>query len=244
MKTSHASKNLESAIQLGANSMPRCGFPGGPIFLCGCGVVQPYEEDPIPLDLGRKKKERDMFRAMWRIQSGLTVPELLVVLAGMMMVVALTLEPLNNMVEFYRLDSATQSLVAALELGRHRAVATSRDTIAAFYPSDQYYLVFQDDNSNRVRDPGEILLSSNRLPEGVVFDGAGLLGPPSSPTEMVADPISFSSHCAIFNPQGKLAGGTGTIYLRNKRGEARAISYNISGRLKVYSWQKRDNTWK
>lgn len=185
-----------------------------------------------------------MCRAMWRTQTGLTFPELLVVLAGLMMLIALTLEPLNHLVEFYRLDSATQSLVAVLELGRHRAVATSRETVAAFYPSDRYYLLFQDNNSNRVRDPGEVLLSSNHLPEGVAFDGTGLWGPPSSPNEMVADPISFSSQRVIFNPQGKLAGGTGTIYLQNKRGEARAISYNIAGRLKVYSWQKGNNTWK
>lgn len=184
-----------------------------------------------------------MCRTRWKTQAGLSIPELLVVLAGLMMLMALTVEPLIRLVEFYRLDSATQSLVAALELGRHRAVATSRETVAAFYPTGGYYLVFQDTNSNLIQDPGEALLAGNHLPEGVAFDGTGLLGPPSSPNEMVADPISFSSNCVIFNPQGKLAGGTGTIYLQNKRGDARAISYNISGRLKVYSWQKGSNTW-
>ncbi len=185
-----------------------------------------------------------MFQGARKGEFGLSVPELLVVVMGFMMMIALLWDPLTQMLEKYRLESATQSLVAALELGRHRAVATSRDSVAAFNPADGSYFIFQDNNSNRRRDPDEELFASQHLPAGVAFDGTGLWGPPSNPNETVSDPITFSSGCIAFNAQGKLAGGTGTIYLQNRRRDARAISYNISGRLKIYSWQKRKNLWK
>jgi type II secretory pathway pseudopilin PulG len=191
-----------------------------------------------------KKKEKYMYPVEWKAECGFSLLEVLVVLAGMLMLIALTLDPFNRFVEEYRLEMATQSLTAALELARHTAIAKNKESVVAFYPADSYYEVFPDINANRLRDPGEPLLFKNSLPKGVAFDGTGLWGPPASPDEMVSDPVSFSSHRIVFNPQGKLGSGTGTVYLRNKNGDARAISYNIASRLKVYVWQKKSTTWK
>jgi Tfp pilus assembly protein FimT len=183
---------------------------------------------------------------MLRHQSaeGVSLPELLVVIAGVLLLMAVTVKPLFQTMEYYRLETATQQLAAAMELARHSAIARNEDVVAALGVDEGEYVVFIDSNSDEVRDSSEIILTQQHLPAGVLFEGTGLWGPPSSPSEAVSDPVSFSSHRVIFNPQGKLAGGTGTIYLQNRAADARAISFNIAGRMKIYTWQKKSTTWK
>ena len=58
-----------------------------------------------------------------------------------------------------------------------------------------------------------------------------------------ADPVSFSSDRIVFNPEGKINGGTGSIYLQSGAGDASALSYNMASRLKIYRWNKTSQTW-
>jgi Tfp pilus assembly protein FimT len=175
---------------------------------------------------------------------GISLPEILVVVAGLLLLMAVTVKPLFQTIEYYRLETATQQLAAAMELARHSAIARNEDVVAALDVDEGAYEVFIDSNFNEARDPSEIILTQQHLPVGVLFDGSGLWGPPSSPSEPVSEPVSFSSHRVVFNPQGKLAGGTGAIYLQNRAADARAISFNIAGRMKIYTWQKKSTTWK
>ena len=180
----------------------------------------------------------------WQAEdNGVTILELLLVLAGLLTLLVLMAEPFSGFLDSYRLDSATQTLTATLELARHSAMAKGCDTVLRFYPADQYYELFVDSNHNGIRNPGEMLLRGQQLPEGVSFDGVGLWGPPASPTDPVAAGISFPSNRVIFNAQGKLASGLGTVYIQNRRKDARALSYNLASRLKVYAWQKSSLSW-
>ncbi len=183
---------------------------------------------------------------MWRHNTtiGLSLPEMLVVLAGLLLLLSLTFNPLLRTLEFYRLETATHRLAASLEWARHSAIARNEEAVAAFHVEAGDYEIFMDSNSNRTLDPAELLVTRQRLPEGVSFDGTGLWGPPSSPSDSINDPVSFPFHQVVFNPQGKLVGGIGTIYLQNRMAEARALSFNMAGRLKIYAWQKKSTTWK
>ncbi len=177
-------------------------------------------------------------------RSGLTVLELVVALATAMLLAALAIPQISRYWQVYQLDAATQTLVSSLELARYSAISRNVDMVVSFDISSGSYQIFEDKNKNGSRDGGEILLRSYSLPKSVDFSGSGLVGPPSSPSGPVADPITFSGDRLVFNAMGKLNAGLGTIYVQNTTGDAAAVSFNIASRLKTYRWDKSTLTWK
>jgi prepilin-type N-terminal cleavage/methylation domain-containing protein len=177
-------------------------------------------------------------------RAGFSLLELVTVMAIALLLGALAFPQLNRYWQSYRLDSAAQTLTSNLELARYSAISKDVNVVVAFYPAAFYYESFEDKNGNGTRDTGEVLLGSFPLPGKIEFKGAGLLGPPSSPSGPVTDPITFSNDRVVFNSQGKLNGGLGSIYLQNGMNDAAAISYNITGRMKTYRWDKSSGSWK
>jgi Tfp pilus assembly protein FimT len=169
---------------------------------------------------------------------------MVIIIAVLLILSAAALPRLGRYWQVYQLDSATQTLSSNLEVARYSAVSRKRNVVVLFYASASWYETFEDTNANGVRDSGEFRLGSYALPRQVRFDGSGLLGPPASPTGSVSDPITFASDRIVFNPEGKISGGLGTIYLRNASGDASAMSYNMASRLKIYSWNRTSQTWK
>jgi Tfp pilus assembly protein FimT len=177
-------------------------------------------------------------------RSGFTLVEL-VVTASMIMIVAVFAVPsINRYWQYYQLDSATQSLTSTLELARFTAISRNVSVVTSFSVADRYYEVFEDNNGNGVRDPGERLVGGYSLPGRINFSGAGLVGPPASPSGSVGDPVSFNDDRVVFNTRGKLQNGLGSIYLQNDARDASAISYNLAGRMKTYHWDRGSLTWK
>jgi Tfp pilus assembly protein FimT len=185
-----------------------------------------------------------MTRLLSGWENGFTLIELVVAISGMFALLVLAVSPLNQYLDNSRLDAGTQTLVATLELARHAAIGRNQEMVVGFYPAIRYYELFQDTNKNGLRDGNESVTTSHQLPEGVAFDGTGLWGPPSGPTDRVGSAITFSANQVMFNPQGKIEGGLGTIYMQNRSGAARAVSFNMASRLKTYAWQKASATWR
>lgn len=177
-------------------------------------------------------------------REGFGLLELVTAMAIALLMGALAFPQLNRYWQSYRLDSAAQALTSNLELARYSAISKNLNVVVAFYPAALYYELFEDKNANGTRDTGEVLLGSFSLPSQIEFRGAGLLGPPSNPSGPVTDPITFSNDRVVFNSQGKLNSGLGSIYLQNGMSDAAAISYNIAGRLKTYRWDKSSSSWK
>ena len=177
-------------------------------------------------------------------QRGFSLLEMLAVLGITLLVCAASFPQLNRYRHAYRLDSAVQTLASNLEIARYSAISKNVAVVVNFDVSQSSYQLFEDRNGNGARESGEFLLGSFGLPIQVQFRGSGLLGPPSSPSGPVTDPISFNNDRVVFNPQGKLNGGLGSIYLQNYLGDAAAISFNIAGRMKVFRWDKSSLGWK
>ena len=177
-------------------------------------------------------------------QPGFTLLEMVAVLGITLLVSAVALPQLNRYRHTYRLDSAVQTLVSNLEIARYSAISKNVEVVVTFDTNKSSYQSFEDKNGNGMRESGELLLGAFSLPVQVQFSGTGLLGPPSSPTGPVTDPISFSNDRVVLNPQGKLSSGLGSIYLQNYAGDAAAISFNIAGRMKIFRWDKSSLVWK
>ena len=166
------------------------------------------------------------------------------VVAVIVVLLTFTMPQIGRYWQVYQLDSATQTLTSNLEFARYAAISRSTLVIVSFYPSARCYELFEDTNGNGNREPDEKLMGSFSLPPQVAFSGAGLLGPPGSPTGPVSDPITFNDDRLVFNPRGKIQNGMGCIYLKNEFNDATGISFNIAGRMKVYSWNQGAHTWK
>ena len=177
-------------------------------------------------------------------EPGFTLLEMIAVVGITLLISAFAFPQLNRYRHAYRLDSAVQTLASNLEMARYAAISKNTDVVVSFDVAGSSYQFFEDNNENGIHEGNELLVGPYPMPAQVQFAGSGLLGPPSGPTGPVTDPISFSNDRIIFNSQGKLNSGLGSIYLRNYVGDAAAISFNIAGRMKVFRWDKSNLTWK
>jgi len=176
--------------------------------------------------------------------AGFTVLELATVLTIALIMGAVAFPQINRYWQSYKLDAATQTLTSNLELARYSAISKNFNAVVAFHATTGEYEIFEDKNGNGSKDSGEALIGSYSLPGQIQFKASGLLGPPSNPSGPVADPITFANDKVVFNSQGKLNAGLGTIYVQNAAPDAAAISFNIAGRMKTFRWDRTSNTWK
>ena len=184
-----------------------------------------------------------MSKSLQKGGSGLSLIEVILSLAVLLLLTAIAVPQFTRYLEFYQLDSGVQWLSSNLEIARYAAISGRQTVVFQFNPSNASYDYFGDKNDNGNLDPGERRLGTYPLPKHVQFKGSGLLGPPSNPGSPVSDPITFNGDRIVFNALGKINGGIGTVYLQNDQGDASAISFNIASRLKVYRWDKSAKVW-
>ena len=177
-------------------------------------------------------------------EAGVSLLEIVTSIAVVFTLSAIAFPQIGRYWQAYQLDSAIQVLSSNLEVARYTAISKRQDVVARFNVIDSSYEIFEDPNGNVTRDAGELQLGSYALPRQVQFSGGGLLGPPSNPSGSVSDPITFGNDRIIFNLEGKLNGGTGSIYVQNTAGHACALSYNMASRMKIYNWNKSSQTWR
>lgn len=185
-----------------------------------------------------------MWRSIRLDNSGFSLLELLVVVAVVIILLTFTMPQIGRYWQAYQLDSATQTLTSNLEFARYTAISRSSLVTVSFHTVARYYEIFEDSNGNGTRDGAENLMGTYSLPPQVNFSGTGLLGPPGNPTDVVLDPVTFSDDRLVFNYRGKIQNGMGCIYLKNDFNDATGISFNIAGRMKVYSWNPSAHAWK
>jgi Tfp pilus assembly protein FimT len=154
--------------------------------------------------------------------------ELAVVLALIGLLALLAYPSFDRLTDRLLLRSASVTLVQTLRTIRHRALMEGRAYTVIFDPAARCYRI----SGGR----GEVIELARRIRFGA---GAGVLGPPSQPTQPVAaDGVSFRTGQISFQPDGTLSPGPGTIYLTSgPSGPTLAISLNMAGHLRRYRWE-------
>ena len=165
-------------------------------------------------------------------QSGVTLLELMVVLAIAAILLTIGIPSFASLAHSSRLSSATNELLASLHLARSeaikrggRAVICSSASGAACANSGDWHqgwVVFHDANNNAQRDAGEaVLLSRHALPAGL----------------RVTTPRTYVSYVpdgSTKSTSGALQGGTFTVC--NDTGSpvvAREIVISLAGRART-----------
>jgi prepilin-type N-terminal cleavage/methylation domain-containing protein len=151
-----------------------------------------------------------------RKKSGFTIMELLMVLAVIAVVSAITVPSIISWRNSAKLRGAAGNLKGDLEMAKVNAIKHN-DFVAVKFDADTYE-VFVDTSGNGARDAGEALLKNRSLPAGVVFDF-------SHPD------WTFAGNVTKFNGRG--TADNGTAILTNVQGQERHITISTLGRIHV-----------
>jgi len=146
-------------------------------------------------------------------QQGVTLAELLIVLAILSVVGLMGGSWLSTQIPHYHLNGAVRQVRADLLAARMQAVSQGNE-FRVLFEDEQHYDILDDNNNNGKADPGERL--ENR---SIQEDYAGV--------------TIRSNRNPIFHPRGT-ASSLGTVTIANQSGE-KSITISITGRVKVKS---------
>jgi prepilin-type N-terminal cleavage/methylation domain-containing protein len=183
-------------------------------------------------------------------QRGWTLIELATVLAVMGVLASMAWPSFDGLVSRLVLRSASMTVIQTLRTARHRAMAEGRAYEVVFDAVDNEYRVMPGLGAGLGAGVGGAAPLIVALPARVRFGAAAdVLGPPSAPTKPPPGTgVTFQQAMVVFQPDGTLSPGPGTIYLTGQAGlgergaSTMAISVNIAGHLRRYRWEGRQ--WK
>jgi len=154
-----------------------------------------------------------------RNESGLTIIELMVVIAITAIVVAFAVPNMLGWRENSKFDGTVENLRGDLNLAKIMAVRENGFVAVQFFGNR--YQVFTDNTGFCVLDAGERLIRNQVLPAGVAID----LG-------LTDFPLNVDDDCARFNERG-LPVNIGKVVIVGTGGDSRTIDLNRLGRIDV-----------
>lgn len=151
-----------------------------------------------------------------RKQRGFSLIEMMVVLAIIALVVGMSLPYFGRFTGGTALRASTRQISSLIYTARSLAITQRKP----------YAIIFDvQEGDVRVRDAGSLELAEKQyhLPATVSLEH------PEG-----ADPVSFKDDRIVFTPTGGVSGETGTLWLKDKKGNTAKITVHQStGRIKV-----------
>lgn len=168
-------------------------------------------------------------------QDGVSLLEVLVVLALVVAVQAVAAPAMSKWSDSYRLTSSANTLLSALQLARSEAIArNARVVVCRSQTGDQCanaggwhdgWIVFHDANNNARRDPGEELMMREHA-------SAPQLRLTANNT--VANYVSYTGTGAAQHTSGAFQAGTFTVCVQSaSASEARQLVLSNTGRVRT-----------
>jgi len=102
--------------------------------------------------------------------------ELMIVIAIIAVVSAISIPNFIGWFPQHRLNVATREMVSTFQMARLKAIKTSSDIVVAINVGGDSYTVFQDDSLNWVLDGGEREWNTTPLPPGIDITAAAFGG--------------------------------------------------------------------
>ncbi len=168
---------------------------------------------------------------------GLTLLELLVVLALMSIMAALALPDLTGFASRKTLRRQGDEIVALFQATREKAMEQGIPWQARFWPEEGKCLGFGDTNGSFQADATEEQIGPVYLEDGICFGSHASAGP--NKTSIPADGVSFVNNRVSFSLMGCC--NAGTLYLKSKDRSLAIRLLPASGTARMWeytdSWQ-------
>ena len=188
---------------------------------------------------------------------GFTLVELMIVMALIALLIAIGAPRFEALNRINRLKTGVRQVATSIQNARLKAISANRRCYIDFAPgtltpTDSFFTVWLDVNSNQLYDNGEIDSAGAvlpdvkdgyqglKLPRGVAF---GVGNPSSGPDGMalISDGVDFDGTDRLgFNGKGE--GTNGVVYLKAEDGTTFALTVSRLGRVR--SWQWGESQWK
>jgi len=168
-------------------------------------------------------------------QTGVTLVELMVVLAVAAILVGLAIPGFASLVHSSRLSAATTELLVSLHLARGEAIKRNARTVVCISADGstcstsggwhQGWLIFHDANNNAALDPGEMVINARQaLPDSIRLTG----------NSTVSKYISYAPSGGTKSVMGAFQAGTLTVCnVADASGAARRVVISSTGRPRV-----------
>ena len=169
---------------------------------------------------------------------GFTTVELVVTVAVMAALAAISVPILKNFSPSYNSKMIVRDIVSQMQLARVHAVKSRVTTVVAFYPKDHLpadqansYLIYEDDNDNWIQDAGEkLLVPRTYMPAQVNLQSATFTANGSGESTETTS-CGFDSHGTAARTGAVYV--TGDVVLKNTNNQTKNINLNASGKTRI-----------
>ena len=169
---------------------------------------------------------------MLKTQKGFSLVELMVVVAIIAIIGAISAPSIVTGLPKYRVKSAARDLTSKIRHARSVAVKGHRDVTIIFDTANDRYSI--DGNWFPQEKNGQARKLAERYGSGVCFGFGNATD--NVPGTGTGDVVSFSADHITFNSRG-LSNKTGYVYITNNRGEAYACGIrNMAGSIVLMHW--------
>lgn len=168
---------------------------------------------------------------MYKNRKGFTLNELMIVIAVIAIVGAISIPTIVNSMPKYRLKKSARDLCSNMRKARMIAVKQNRNVAITFDLANNEYTI---DGAAR----------PTQLENGIVFGfGDATVAATEGGGSLPGDPVTLSAETATFNSRGFLQPTSGYVYFQNARGEALALSVLTSGSIRLRKWRGTSWEW-
>lgn len=136
---------------------------------------------------------------------GFTLIELMIAIAIMAILVAVSIPSIGRYLQSWRLNGETDQLASMMRSARSAAVSKHVNTVFVFDTNNDTYFYFEDADGDGTKDTGEYSTETINLPPGIILQ-----------SHTLSQPKIF------FGPKGN-ANESGTITLRNLQNKVHTI---------------------
>jgi Tfp pilus assembly protein FimT len=179
-------------------------------------------------------------------QRGITLPEVLMVVAISMVMAALTSHSMQSAVNVYQVTRSCRQLAALAQMAKiHAAGRATRYRLRIDATNRRYLVEYCSSSSGAdctawTADP---YTGQTQLPTGVSFTAAGIgVAPPEQSSVTLASEMTFNSMGLLYDESGHQLADGRCFYLQASSGERpMAVCATMAGKTTVY--QLYSGTW-
>jgi prepilin-type N-terminal cleavage/methylation domain-containing protein len=175
---------------------------------------------------------------MTKNSQGVTLVELMIVVAVIGIMATITAPSLVSGLPTYRIKAAVRDCTTQLRNARSLAIKDKRDVVVSFDPDKDFYVV----DGRKFPLAGSL---EEKYGSGVRF-GSGAATTGVNDESIPSDGISLNDGSLTFTSRGMadfgVGAANGAIYFTNNREDAYAITLNVAGAVTLRRW--RVNEWK
>lgn len=186
---------------------------------------------------------------MTKNDAGFTLAELIIILAIIGILTAVSVPGFINWLPGYRLRNAARDLYGNMQLAKVKAVQSNSDWAVVFdnSVSPGRYQICSDDGVNDVWDGDASIggddsclktVNLSNYSSDVDFGPGDATDDIPAGASAIGDTITYGSDVAVFNPRGM--GSAGYVYLDNNRNAAWGVGSFSSGVIVIRMWTGSD----